>query len=110
MSMRIWFALLVAPILALTDQSVAYAMTGWACAHQQAFAMHGIHVIFLAATLAGTIAAGGLWRTTSASKTRNETLARRHFLAGLATASGTLSALVIAAMWIPNWLLSPCFA
>jgi 3-methyladenine DNA glycosylase Mpg len=85
-------------------------MTGWACAHQQAFAMHGVHVIFLAATIAGSIAAGTLWRATTPSKTRSETLGRRHFLAGLATASGALSALVIAAMWIPNWVLSPCLA
>ena len=108
--MRIWFALLVAPMLALTDQSVAYAMTDWACAHQRAFAMHGVHVLLLAATVAGTIAAWGLWRATSPSKTRNEALARRHFLAGLATASGALSAVAIAAMWIPNWVLSPCLA
>ena len=108
--MRIWFALLVAPILALTDQSVAYAMTGWACAHQQAFALHGVHLVFFAATITGTIAAWGLWRATSPSRTRNETLARRHFLAGLATASGALSALAIAAMWIPNWVLSPCLS
>ena len=33
-----------------------------------------------------------------------------HFLAVLATAVGALSALAIAAMWVPNWMLSPCFA
>ena len=108
--MRIWFALLAAPILALTDQSIAYAMTGWACAHQQAVALHGVHLVFFAASVAGTIAAWGLWRATSLSQTRSETLARRHFLAGLATASGALSALAIAAMWIPNWVLSPCLS
>ena len=108
--MRIWFALLVAPILALTDQSIAFAMTGWACANQQAFAMHGVHLLFLAATLAATIVAWGRWRATLRAKTSDETLARRRFLAGLATASGALSALVIAAMWVPNWMLSPCFA
>lgn len=108
--MRIWFALLAAPILALTDQSVAYAMTSWACAHQHEFALHGVHAVFFAATVAGTVAASGLWRTSSRARTRSETLARRHFLAGLATASGALSALAIAAMWIPNWVLSPCLA
>jgi hypothetical protein len=108
--MRIWFALLAAPVLALADQSIAFAMTGWACAHQQTLAMHGVHVLFLAATVAGTLAARGLWRATLRVKTGDETLARRHFLAGLATASGALSALVIAAMWIPNWVLSPCLA
>ena len=108
--MRIWFPLLAAPTLALTDQSIALAMTGWACANQQAFAMHGVHALFLAATLAATIVAWGRWRATLRAKTSNETLARRHFLAGLATASAALSALVIAAMWVPNWVLSPCLA
>src|SRR5205823_5272575 len=31
--MRIWFALLVAPLLALADQSISLAAVGWACAH-----------------------------------------------------------------------------
>jgi len=108
--MRIWFALLAAPTLALTDQSIAFAMTGWACANQQTIVMHGVHALFLAAIIAATIWAWGLWRSTSRGKSRDETLARRHFLAGLATASAALSALVIAAMWVPNWMLSPCFA
>lgn len=108
--MRIWFALLATPILVLADQSIAYAMTGWACAHQEAFAVHGVHVLFLAAVVVGTVAASGLWRATVPTKARDETLARRHFLAGLATGSGALSALVIAAMWVPNWALSPCLA
>ena len=108
--MRIWFALLAAPVLALVDQSVAYAMTGWACANQQAIAMHGVHAVFLAATLAGAGAAWGIWRATSSLNRRDETLARRHFLAGLAIASALRSALAIVAMWIPNWLLSPCWA
>jgi hypothetical protein len=107
--MRIWFALLAAPILALADQSVAYATAGWACANQHAFAMHGVHLLFLAATLAGTLAAWPLWRATSSAKASDETRARRHFLAGLATASGAFSALVIMAMWIPTWVLAPCF-
>jgi hypothetical protein len=106
--MRIWFALLAAPIFALADQSVSYATVGWACAHQQAFAVHAVHVLFLSATAAGTVAAWQLWRATSTTKARSETLARRHFLAGLGTASGALSALVIIAMWIPTWVLAPC--
>jgi hypothetical protein len=107
--MRIWFPLLAAPTLALTDQSIALAMTGWACANQQAFAMHGVHALFLVATVAATVAAWGLWRATSRAKP-DEPIARRHFLAGVATASSALSTLVIAAMWVPNWILSPCLA
>jgi hypothetical protein len=106
--MRIWFALLAAPILALADQSVSYATVGWACAHQHAFAVHAVHVVFLAATAAGTAAAWQLWRETSPTNATHEAFARRHFLAGLATASGALSAVVIVAMWVPTWVLAPC--
>jgi len=106
--MRIWFALLVAPLLALVDQSIAYATVGWACANQHALAMHGAHVFFLIITTLSTVLAWQLWRATLPARGSDETLARRHFLAGIATASGALSALVIAAMWFPVWLLTPC--
>jgi hypothetical protein len=32
--MRIWYPLLVVPLLALADQSIAYVTTVWACTHQ----------------------------------------------------------------------------
>lgn len=108
--MRIWFALLLAPVLALADQSIAYATAGWACAHQGVLAMHGVHLIFVAMVVASTFAASQLWRATAGPAGADEPLARRHFLAGIATASGALSTAVILAMWIPNWLLSPCFS
>jgi hypothetical protein len=107
--MRIWFALLLAPVLALADQSVSYAMAGWACAHQHSVAAQGVHFVFLAAVVAATIMAWQLWHATPA-RGADEPAVGRHFLAGLATASGALSGLVIIAMWIPNWMLSPCFA
>jgi hypothetical protein len=106
---RIWLGLLVSPLLALSDQSVAYALSGWACAHQQPYATHAAHAVFLAAVLASTFLAWGLWRDTLASAGTGDPVAGRHFLAGLATASGALSALVIAAMWYPTWILSPCY-
>jgi hypothetical protein len=106
--MRIWFALLVAPTLALADQSVAYATVGWACSHQQVLAVHTVHAIFLVATAAGTLFAWQLWRGTTPAASGGEAPARDHFLAGLATASGALSTLAIVAMWIPTWVIAPC--
>jgi hypothetical protein len=106
--MRIWFALLLAPVLMLTDQSVAYSTTGWACATQHPLAVHGVHAVFLIATMVGTVLAWQLWRDTQPPHGDSETLARRHFLAGLATASGALSALTIAAMWLPVWFIASC--
>lgn len=106
--MRIWLALLLAPLLALTDQSVGYAVSGWACSHQQTFATHGVHFVLLAAVLVSTLLAWQLWRATAPGPSTPHEVEVRHFLAGLATASGALSALVIAAMWYPSWVLSPC--
>ena len=106
--MRTWLALLAAPILLLWDQSIAYALSGWACATQHIAPMHAVHFGFAALTLAATIMAVTLWRETARAPA-GPSNARRHFLAGLAVASGAFSTLVILALWIPNWMLSPCF-
>src|SRR5204863_8572883 len=94
-AMRIWFALLAAPLLALADQAIAYATAGWGCANQNVLAMQLVHAGFLAAVLAGTVAAWRKWRATRAGGQTGSPWIVRHFLAGLATASGALSALVI---------------
>ena len=65
-------------------------------------------IAFLIATVAGTAMAWQAWRTTSNAGAADESRQRRHFLAGLATGSGALSALVIAAMWAPTWVVSAC--
>ncbi len=106
MALKIWFALLAAPVLALTDQAVSYATVGWACDHQHAIAVHAVHVFFLVAAAAGTVPAWQLWSATR--RTGNEIVARRHFLAGLAVAVSALSVLVIASMWMPTWIIEPC--
>lgn len=105
--MKIWLALLVAPLLALADQSIALSMAAWMCAKQHEIPMHAVHASFAALIIATTLAAWQQWRATAGMG--SETNAGRHFLAGLAAASGSLSALVVLAMWIPNWLLSPCW-
>ena len=109
--MRVFAAFLVAPFLALADQSVAYAFAGWACAHQHEAVPHAVHAIFLAATLAATFFA---WTTARAglATIREEagfTVQRHDVMATCALALGALSSVVIVALWIPQWVLSPCF-
>jgi hypothetical protein len=106
--MAIWYALLVAPVLALTDQSVALSLTAWACRGQHQVALHLVHVAFALATAAATLLAWRRWREAPRGSPSSETVARRHFLAGMATAVAALSLLVILAMWLPTWLLSSC--
>jgi hypothetical protein len=105
---RIWFALLAVPVLALVDQAVSYATTIWACSHQNAFAVHAVHVVFLLVALGGALGAWQAWRRTASVPAQNETLARRRFVAGLATGAASLSVLVIAAMWGVSWVMRAC--
>jgi len=106
--MRIWYALLLAPTLALADQVIAFAAVGWSCAHERAVVVHAIHALFLLATAPSLVPAWRLWNSTRASA--NETTQRQHFLGGLALASAALSVFVIAAMWLTAWVIAPCIA
>jgi len=104
--MRILFALIGAPLLALVDQGAAFAMVSWSCVHAGTLVVHFVHLLFLAATVAAAVFAFARWRRT----TGGGALVRDRFLAGVATASATLSALSIVAMWMPVWMISPCIA
>ena len=107
--MKIWLALLAAPVLALMDQVVSFATVGWACAHQHGVAVHAVHALFLVAAMASTVPAFQLWNGVRADKlSGNETLARRHFLASIAVGVGTLSVVIIASMWMPTWVIAVC--
>jgi hypothetical protein len=107
--MRIWLALLGAPILALMDQAIAYGTAGWSCANQNLVAMQLTHGFFFAVTLGASIAAWQRWRETRGARELGDAAVVRHFLAGIATASGALSALVIFAMWMATWIVMRCF-
>jgi hypothetical protein len=106
--MRIWLALLVAPLIALADQSVNLALASWACAERLEWAAHLSHGATLLLTLAATGLAWSAWR--EQPRGGREPHASRRFLAGIAIASAALSASTIAAMWIATWMLSPCYA
>ena len=106
--MAIWFALLVAPVLALVDESIALSMTSWACRGQHGLALHIVHMAFAIATAAATVLAWRRWRETSHDEAASETIARRRFLAAMAIGVSVLSLLVIVTMWVPTWVLSSC--
>jgi hypothetical protein len=106
--MAIWLALLVAPVLALADQSIVLSMTTWACRGQHAVALHVVHVTFAIATAVTTLLAWQRWRETASGAAASDAPARSHFLAGMAIGVSALSLLVILTMWAPTWLLSSC--
>lgn len=102
---RIWYGLIVAPLLALGDQSVAYAVVSWSCAHQTVVAIHLVHLLFLIAAALGAWLAFNAWHAGERTKEQAS-----HGLAAVALAIATLSTLTIAAMWIPAWMISACVA
>jgi hypothetical protein len=108
--MRIWIALIVAPLLALTDQAVAFALVHWACAHQATWVVHLSHVVFLALAAAAAVGAWLRWRKTAISAGGGQATVQFHFLAGVAMMVAALSTLAIMAMWLPTWMISSCIA
>jgi hypothetical protein len=109
--MRIWFALIVAPLLALGDQAVAFALVRSACTHQSTAPLHACHGLFLALTTVSAFAAWKGWRETALIPTKDgDATLQRHFLAGVAMKVAALSAAAIAAMWIATWMISSCIA
>jgi hypothetical protein len=106
--MRSWPALLIAPLLALSDQSMAYALVTWSCKEQSLLFPHAVHVAFLAVGVVLTALAWSELRAVSGHVQEDAGGARREFVALVATLAGAYSCLVIVALWIPQWLLSPC--
>jgi hypothetical protein len=109
--MRSWPALLIAPTLALADQSATLALATWSCVTQRLVLPHVVHATFLVAAIVLTLMATYRWRTgrPSVPEDASDAGARDHFFAISGTMVGTLSALVIAAMWLAQWMLSPCY-
>lgn len=110
--MRIWLALIVAPALALACQSAMYALVTPACSIQTRVAIHAVAAVslLLCVVFALMARAAGAPVRFGADEDSGEPPATRHFLGVVATAASALSALVVLAMWVATWILSPCFS
>jgi hypothetical protein len=122
-----WPALLLAPLIALGDLSIAYSLVSPSCASQDRGGLHAVAVASLLIVLAMTALAWRAWRRPAAPRasggrptaavvapavTRADcdaTEDRPHFVDQMAVVVGSLSALVCVALWVPIWLLSPCY-
>jgi hypothetical protein len=122
-----WPALLLAPLIALGELSVAYSLVSPSCASQHRGGLHALAGVSLLIVLAMTALAWHAWRRSSSSGanagqamgsraaprvTRADSGAtedRPHFVAQMAVVVGALSALVCLALWVPIWFLSPCY-
>jgi hypothetical protein len=120
-----WPALLLAPLVALGDLSLIYSLVTPSCARQDRAALHAVAIVSLLAVLAMTAMAWRAWHR-DASRSMNAVDAaaggravtrsdsdgeqhRPHFIALVSVIVGALSALVCAVLWLPIWVLSPCY-
>jgi hypothetical protein len=110
--MRSWPGLLGTPLLALADQSVAYAFVPYSCSHQQSVVLHAVHAVFLVAILACALHVWPRARPVIGHLRNDEgaTVQRGDLMAILALSMAIFSAAIVVAMWIPQFLLAPCFA
>jgi heme A synthase len=109
--MRIWFALILAPSLALGCQSVMYSLVTPECSNQTRVAIHAVAAVSLLLCLVFTAMArlSSAPDAASADDDMSTPPAARNFLAIVAAAVGAISSLTIIGMWIGAWVLSPCF-
>lgn len=113
--MRTWFALIVAPSIALASQSIMYALVTPSCSVQTRVLVHVVGAASLIAAAVLALLARGDWlhhgaRMAGGPDTDSADPANaRRFLAAVATAVAALSALVILMMWFGAWVLSPCW-
>ena len=115
-----WPALLLAPLAALTQLSLAHALVTPACMAQAGALEHAVAAGGLGFTLVCTALAWAQRRHLERHRPAlaplppgGESDAAAHrgwLLARIAVGSGALSALVALALWIPAWLLPPCLA
>lgn len=107
-----WLALVITPTLVLINLTIVYALVVPACEDQSSFILHAVSMGSLALSLLLTFMAWQQWQKYSILPTHPEGDAdvRKTFLPAVASMTGLLSTLVIAAQWLPQWILSPCYA
>ena len=111
-----WIALLAGPLLVLADLGFTYMLVGPGCNRQHGLMLHLPMAASLLACLALT-----LWAARAARRPSEPLPSllpgmpdpvaaqeRRRFIAWLAMACGALCCVVIATLWLPLAVLSPC--
>jgi hypothetical protein len=108
--MYLWPAILLPPVVFLTQLTVAYALVPWECENQHSFTIHGLIAISFAVTLAITFHAWHNWRHAGARvpDDKADPASRVRFLAFLGLLVSALTSLIIFAQWIPRVMLSAC--
>jgi hypothetical protein len=101
------FAVILGPMAAFTNQTVAYTLVPSACAGGSKFILHVTTIAFLALSLVAAMI-GWRYHSLFAGEQVVPSRERTRWMAVVAITLGVFSAVVILAMEIPNWILGSC--
>jgi hypothetical protein len=105
-----WASIVLAPLVFLTNLSVAYALVPLACAMQRDTLLHLSNGVSLVLVLTATLLAWHSLRSEPPKSAPREAAARMTFLSHLGIWISALAALAIGLQWSAQWWLDPCFA
>ena len=105
-----WIVNLGPPLLVLADLQLGYMLVSRNCLEEDRLSNHLVHGVFLAATLLLLLKAWTLWRAAGSEWPGKgpDLRTRSRFMSVLGILIASLSALVIAAQWVPVFVLHPC--
>ena len=107
---RIWSVLFVPPLVFLVMITAEYAMVPWACENQHRLPLHVVAAISLAIVLGFLGLAWRNWRATGVEPPDDspEPQVRLRFFSVLGLMMTTIVAVATAALWLAQFVLSPC--
>src|SRR4051812_15822505 len=108
--LRLTYGVLAGPLFVLWSQLFEYQGVNWACGDGRLSAVHFIPLAFLVLTLAGLLIAYQDWVATGAgTSAQHASLAdRTRFVALCGIILSAYSAVIIAWMWVPLFIFTPC--
>ena|SRR5689334_15578115 len=98
----------IVPLLALLDQSAAYALVEWTCEKRNLTPAIAVHAVFFVVTLVLTLVAWREARQATVAGRADAAIASHHLVAWLGAAAGALSLLAVAMLAFAQAVLSPC--
>lgn len=95
----IWFGLVGAPLLFLSNMQISFVLVPWVCGNGQQWLIHLAHAATLTLVMLCSLPA---WRGMK-HPSRGQ-----HFIAVLSLSMSGFTGLVLLAHWVPNFLLGAC--
>ncbi len=105
----LYYGILVGPTSWVFDESLSYMLEQHSCSTGHFYVLHIVSALAVVAALSGAVVA---WQQASAAGEGNDDGGsirdRAYFMARLGIAMSIGFALVIIALAVPKWVLSPC--